>query len=430
MPRDGSLNMTDLFDEARQRLDRAAEHLDIHDDVMEQLRYPKETLAATLPVRMDDGSTRSFKAWRCRYDDTRGPTKGGIRFHPNVNIDEVMTLAFWMTFKCAVANLPYGGGKGGVAVDVKHLSRTELERLSRAYVQAFARFIGPERDVPAPDMYTNGIVMAWMADEYSKMADAPTPAVITGKPIALGGSQGRDDATGRGGYYVLRHLEKELGVAPEKSRVVLQGFGNASFHCARLLHDDGYKVVGLSDSRSAIYDPDGIDPHAAMAHKRKSGALAGAKGNGATKDLTNAELLEAECDVLVPAALENQITASNAEKIQAPVIVELANGPTMPEADPILAKAGKTVIPDILANSGGVTVSYFEWVQNKSGFYWDADEVHRRLKQTIAPEAERIWAMRKKKDIDMRTAAYVHALERIAEAVDARGTQDYFNPDG
>lgn len=422
--------MTDLFDEARQRLDRAAEHLDIHDDVMEQLRYPKETLAATLSIRMDDGSIRSFKAWRCRYDDTRGPTKGGIRFHPNVNIDEVMTLAFWMTFKCAVANLPYGGGKGGVAVDVKQLSRTELERLSRAYVQAFARFIGPERDVPAPDMYTNGIVMAWMADEYSKMADAPTPAVITGKPIALGGSLGRDDATGRGGYYVIRHLEKELGVSPEKSRVVLQGFGNASFHCARLLHEDGFKVVGLSDSRSAVYDPDGIDPHAAMAHKRKAGTLAGVPSNGSAKDLTNAELLEAECDILIPAALENQITAANADKIQAPVIVELANGPTMPEADPILAKAGKVVVPDILANAGGVTVSYFEWVQNKSGFYWDVDEIQRRLKQTIAPEAERIWTMRQKKDIDMRTAAYVHALERIADAVDARGTQDYFNPEG
>lgn len=420
--------MSDLFDEARQRLDSAAEHLDIHDDVMEQLRYPKETLAATLSIRMDDGSIRSFKAWRCRYDDTRGPTKGGIRFHPNVNIDEVMTLAFWMTFKCAVANLPYGGGKGGVAVDVKQLSRTELERLSRAYVQAFARFIGPERDVPAPDMYTNGIVMAWMADEYSKMADAPTPAVITGKPIALGGSQGRDDATGRGGYYVIRHLEKELGVAPEKSRVVLQGFGNAAFHCARLLHEDGYKIAGLSDSRSAIYDPDGIDPHAAMAHKRETGSLAGLSGGA--KDMTNAELLEAECDILIPAALENQITAANAKNIQAPVIVELANGPTMPEADPILAKAGKTVVPDILANSGGVTVSYFEWVQNKSGFYWDTEEVHRRLKQTIAPEAERIWAMKEKKDIDMRTAAYVHALERIADAVDARGTQDYFNPGG
>ncbi len=417
-----------LFDGARKRLDEAARHLDVHADVMEQLRYPKETLAATLAVRMDDGSTRSFKAWRCRYNDTRGPTKGGIRFHPGVNIDEVMTLAFWMTFKCAVANLPYGGGKGGVAVDVKALSRTELERLSRAYVQAFARFIGPDRDIPAPDMYTNGIVMAWMADEYSKMADAPTPAVITGKPVALGGSLGRDDATGRGGFRVLKRLGTALGLATGRSRVALQGFGNAAFHCARLLHDDGYRIVALSDSRSAVYDADGIDPHAAMAHKRKTGSLAGLAGNG--REIDNAGLLECDCDVLIPAALENQITADNAAAIQASVILELANGPTAPEADAVLAAAGKVVVPDILANAGGVTVSYFEWVQNKSGFYWDTEEVHRRLSQALEPEAERIWALREDKGFDMRTAAYVHALARIAEAVAARGTKAYFNPGG
>lgn len=420
--------MDSLFHAARTRLDEAARHLDIHDDVMEQLRYPKETLAATLSVRMDDGSVQSFKAWRCRYNDTRGPTKGGIRYHPDVSIDEVMTLAFWMTLKCAVANIPYGGGKGGVAVDVKQLSRTELERLSRAYIQAFSRFIGPDRDIPAPDMYTNGIVMAWMADEYSKMADAPTPSVITGKPIALGGSQGRADATGRGGYYVIRKLEDELGLAPGKSRVVLQGFGNASFHCARLLHDDGYIIVGLSDSRNAIYDEDGLDPHAVMAHKRATGSVSGASGNGTVIAMDNAALLTSDCDVLIPAAIENQITATNAAAVKASVILELANGPTAIEADPILAEAGKIVVPDVLANSGGVTVSYFEWVQNKSGFYWSEDEIHRRLREIIEPEAEKIWALAREKDIDMRTAAYVHALARIADAVEARGTQDYFRP--
>ena len=262
---------------------------------------------------------------RCRYDDTRGPTKGGIRYHPAVNLDEVMTLAFWMTFKCAVANLPFGGGKGGVSVDAKSLSRTELERLSRAYVQAFSRFIGPDRDIPAPDMYTNGIVMAWMADEYAVMADQPSPAVITGKPIALGGSLGRDDATGRGGYYVLRHLEKDLGVSPEKTRIVMQGFGNASYHCARLLHGDGYRIIGMSDSRSGIYDPDGIDPLAAMEHKQKTRGLAGAPSNGKLQEMTNAELLETECDVLIPAAMENQIMLENAPNIKAPIILELAN---------------------------------------------------------------------------------------------------------
>ncbi len=418
--------MAGLFIKARKRLKEAAKYLNVHKEVIEQLRYPKETLACSLPVRMDDGSRKSFKAWRCRYDDTRGPTKGGIRYHPNVNLDEVMTLAFWMTFKCAVANLPYGGGKGGVAVDAKKLSRTELERLSRAYIQAFARFIGPDRDIPAPDMYTNGIVMAWMADEYSTMADAPSPAVITGKPIPLGGSLGRDDATGRGGYYVLRHLENELGVSPEKSRVIMQGFGNASFHCARLLHADGYKIIGVSDSRSAVYDPDGMDPKAVINYKQKNKGLSGAPSSGKLQEISNAELLEQECDILVPAAMENQIIEENAANIKAPVILELANGPTTPAADAILNKAGKTVIPDILANAGGVTVSYFEWVQNKAGYYWPIDEVQSKLKKTMEPEARSIWDVKREKDIDMRTAAYVLALDRIGAAVEAQGTKSFF----
>ena len=418
--------MSSLFDKARERLYSAAEHLDIHADVIERLKYPKETLAVSLAIRMDDGSTRAFKAWRCRYDDTRGPTKGGIRYHPAVNLDEVMTLAFWMTFKCAVVNLPFGGGKGGVSVDARSLSPTELERLSRAYVQAFARFIGPDRDIPAPDMYTNGIVMAWMADEYAKMVDAPMPGVITGKPIPLGGSLGRDDATGRGGYYVLRHLEADLGISPEKSRVVVQGFGNAAFHAARLLHGDGYKIIGVSDSRSAIYDPDGLDPAAVMAHKRQNRSLAGAPTNGTAQEISNAELLESDCDVLIPAAMENQIVKENAARIQAPVILELANGPITPEADDVLNSDGKTVIPDILANAGGVTVSYFEWVQNKAGFYWELDEVHNRLRPIMEKETRRVWKVKAEKGIDMRTAAYVHSLDRIASAIASRGTQDFF----
>jgi glutamate dehydrogenase (NADP+) len=418
---------TTLFAKARKRLNEAARHLDVHPDVIEKLKYPKETLAATLLVRMDDGSRRAFKAWRCRYDDTRGPTKGGIRYHPAVNLDEVMTLAFWMTFKCAVANLPFGGGKGGVAVDAKKLSRRELERLSRAYVQAFARFIGPDRDIPAPDMYTNGIVMAWMADEYAVMTDQPNPAVITGKPVEIGGSVGRDDATGRGGYFVLRHLEKDLGLAPGKSRVVVQGFGNAATHVAKLLHADGYKIAGVSDSQSAIYDPDGLDPFAVEEHKRKTGRVAGAPTAGKRRELTNAELLECDCDVLIPAAMENQIVQENAERIQAPIVLELANGPTTPAADAVLRRAGKKVIPDILANAGGVTVSYFEWVQNKAGYYWKLDEVRRRLREIMEPEARRVWDIHLEKGIDLRTAAYVHALDRIGRAVAAHGTKAYFN---
>ena len=419
--------MAGLFTKARKRLKIAARELKLHRDVVEALKYPKETLAATLMVRMDDGSRRAFKAWRCRYDDTRGPTKGGIRYHPKVSLEEVMTLAFWMTFKCAVADLPFGGAKGGVSVDAKKLSRTELERLSRAYIQAFARFIGPDRDIPAPDMYTNGIVMAWMADEYAIMADEPSPAVITGKPMALGGSAGREDATGRGGYYVLRHLERELDLSPERSRVVLQGFGNAAFHCARLLHGDGYRIVGLSDSQAAIYDANGMDPIAVMAHKQRTGSLAGAPTNGARREMDNAALLESECEVLVPAALENQIILENAPGIAARVVLELANGPVSPAADKVLAERSITVIPDILANAGGVTVSYFEWVQNKAGYYWEAEEVTTRLRSIMERETRRVWDAAEERGLDLRTAAYVHALGRIAAAVEAHGTKAYFS---
>jgi glutamate dehydrogenase (NADP+) len=418
--------MGDMFTKARKRLREAAKHLKIDPEIVEKLRYPKETLAASLLVRMDDGSRRVFKAFRCRYDDTRGPTKGGIRYHPDVSMDEVMTLAFWMTFKCAVANLPYGGGKGGVKVDVSKLSRAELERLSRAYIKAFASFIGPDRDIPAPDMYTNGMVMGWMVDEYSSMVGHPSPAVITGKPIPLGGSLGREDATGRGGYYVLRHLEKDLNISPEKSRVVVQGLGNVAYWCAKLLAADGYRICGLSDSRGAIYDPDGMNPDAVLAHKQKTGSLNGAPTKGKARMISNVDLLASECDILVPAAMENQIVEENADKVKAPVILELANGPTTPAADDILAKKGIIVIPDILANAGGVTVSYFEWVQNKAGYYWSEAEVHKRLKEIMEPEGRRVFAIGKDKGIPMRTAAYVHALDRIGKAIAAHGTKAYF----
>ncbi len=405
---------------------QAAKHLDVDRDVLEKLKYPQETLAASLMVRMDDGSRRSFKAWRCRYDDTRGPTKGGIRYHPKVNIDEIMTLAFWMTFKCAVVNLPYGGAKGGINVDPKKLSRAELERLSRTYVKAFAHFIGPDRDIPAPDVYTNAMVMGWMADEYGSIVGQPSPAVITGKPLELGGSVGRSDATGRGGHIILRHLENELGVSPEKTRVVLQGFGNASFHCARLLHDDGFRIIGLSDSKSAIYDPDGMDPYVVMEHKTAKRMLSGAPTNGKAEEISNEELLEKECDLLIPAALESQIVEENAAQIKASLILELANGPTTPAADRILEANGTIVIPDILANAGGVTVSYFEWAQNKAGYYWSEDKVRSRLREFLQPQATAIWKTKQEKGIDMRTAAYVLALQRIGDAVAAHGTKAYF----
>ncbi len=419
--------MARLFTKARKRLKEAAKHLEVDREVLEKLRYPKETLAATLAVRMDDGARRVFKAWRCRHDDTRGPTKGGIRYHPDVNMDEVMTLAFWMTFKCAVANLPYGGAKGGVAVDTKSLSHAEIERLSRAYVQAFSHFIGPDRDIPAPDMYTNAMVMGWMTDEYSSIVGHPSPAVMTGKPIALGGSLGREDATGRGGYHLIRHLEDELGLEPGKSRVVVQGFGNVAYFFAQLMHDDGYRICAVSDSRSALYDPDGLDPAAVLAHKRETGRVAGAPTNSTARELSNAELLELECDLLVPAAMENQIVEENAASITAPVVLELANGPTTPTADKILDDKGVTVIPDILANAGGVTVSYFEWVQNKAGYYWGLDEVRSKLKEIIEPETRLVCDIARDKGISMRTAAYVHALGRIAGAIQSHGTKAFFS---
>lgn len=417
--------MDDLLTGALSRLDDAAKHVNVDAEVLEKLKYPKETLSVRLSVRMDDGSRRSFPAWRCRYDDTRGPTKGGIRYHPSSSVDEVTTLAFWMTFKCAVMNLPYGGGKGAVRVDPHSLSKSELERLSRAYVQAFAGMIGPDRDIPAPDVYTNSMVMGWMADEYSTIVRQPSPAVITGKPLPLGGSLGRDDATARGGYYLLKHLENDLALANGAKRVVVQGFGNAGFHIARLLHADGYRIVGVSDSRGAVVCDGGLDPYAVMAAKEKGGSVTACAGGGVRAASEN-ELLGTPCDVLVPAALEDQIHGRNAGLIKAKVVLELANGPVTPEADKMLEEMGVVVLPDILANAGGVTVSYFEWVQNRQGYYWTLEEIHQRLKVIMETEGRRVWDRRAALGISMRTAAYAHALERLSGAIAAHGTQAFF----
>jgi len=417
--------MDDLLTGALSRLDEAAKHVAVDSEVLEKLKYAKETLSVRLSVRMDDGSRRSFPAWRCRYDDTRGPTKGGIRFHPSSNVEEVTTLAFWMTFKCAVMNLPYGGGKGAVKVDPHSLSKSELERLSRAYVQAFAGMIGPDRDIPAPDVYTNSMIMGWMADEYSSIVRQPSPAVITGKPLPLGGSLGRDDATARGGFYLLKHLESDLGLTGSAKRVVIQGYGNAGFHIARLLHADGYRIVGLSDSRGAIVCEDGLDPHAVQAAKERGGSVT-AYTQGGSRTVTDDELLGVNCEVLVPAALEDQIHKGNAGRIKARIVLELANGPITPDADRILEEAGAIVLPDILANAGGVTVSYFEWVQNRQGYYWSLNEIHDRLRAIMETEGRQVWEMRSAKGIPVRTAAYAHALGRLSSAIAAHGTQPFF----
>lgn len=413
-----------LLDVALVRLDEAARHIQIDPDVLEKLKYPRETTKVRLLIRMDDGSRKSFLAWRCRYDDTRGPTKGGIRFHPDSTADEVETLAFWMTFKCAVMNLPYGGGKGAVRIDPRLLSKSELERLSRAYMQAFSRIIGPDRDIPAPDVYTNSMIMGWMADEYAQIVGENAPAVITGKPIALGGSVGRNDATARGGYYLVRDLARALGLGAQM-RVAVQGFGNAGQFIAKLLADDGHKIVAVSDSSGAIQAADGLDVERLIVGKAEGKPVSAVHGSGG-KALDPEALIACDCDLLVPAALENMIHEHNAGRVQAKVVLELANGPVTPEADAILAKKNVVVLPDILANAGGVTVSYFEWVQNRQGYYWTLEDVHRRLQEIMVSEGRAIWQLVQDKKITFRTAAYVHALGRLASAIEAHGTQQFF----
>lgn len=415
-----------LLDRALIRLEEAASHLNIDQDVIEKLKYPRETTKTRLLIRMDDGSRKSFLAWRCRYDDTRGPTKGGIRFHPESTIEEVETLAFWMTFKCAVMNLPFGGGKGAVRVDPRELSKSELERLSRAYVQAFSRTIGPDRDIPAPDVYTNAMVMGWMADEYSQIVGDVSPAVITGKPIALGGSLGRNDATARGGFYLVRHLAKELGLARDHT-VAIQGFGNAGQFYARLSAADNNTIVAVSDSSGAIHRPAGLDIARLIAGKEAGRAVPDMAAEQGAHVISADELLAVEADLLVPAALEDMIDKTNAGSIKAKVILELANGPLTPDADTILNANGVTVLPDILANAGGVTVSYFEWVQNRQGFYWDLEEIHARLLKIVECEGRAIWDVACERGVSVRSAAYIHALGRLATAIEAHGTQSFFS---
>lgn len=414
-----------LFEDALVRLDDAAAHLSIDPDVIEKLKYARETTKVRLMIRMDDGSRKSFLAWRCRYDDTRGPTKGGIRFHPDSTADEVETLAFWMTFKCAVMNLPYGGGKGAVQVDPRKLSKAELERLSRAYIQAFAKILGADRDIPAPDVYTNSMIMGWMADEYAQIVGQHEPAVITGKPIALGGSLGRGDATARGGYYLVRHLAAELGLG-ETMRVAVQGFGNAGQYIARLLAADGHKIVAVSDSEGAVRSTVGLHVDLLAEAKANGKSVATTAGQGGHEVMPADELVGVECDLLVPAAMENMIDETNAATVKSTLVLELANGPVTPEADEILADKGVIILPDILANAGGVTVSYFEWVQNRQGFYWSEDEIHSRLRTIMEREGGAIWNLSRERGITMRTAAYVHALGRLAEAIEAHGTQSFF----
>jgi glutamate dehydrogenase (NAD(P)+) len=407
------------FEISQRQLDKAARTLDLDPQIHAVLREPMRTLEVNFPVRMDDGSVRSFTGFRVQYNDARGPTKGGLRFHPDETIDTVKALAAWMTWKCAAVDIPYGGGKGGVICNPKELSSGEVERVARGFIRALGRFIGPERDIPAPDVYTNPQIMAWMMDEYATIVGYNAPGVITGKPIPLGGSLGRGDATARGTVYCVIEAAQALGVSLEGASVAIQGYGNAGYFAAKLMQElTGAKIVAVTDSRGGVHGADGIDPDAVYEHKQSTGSVTGFSGLPA---ITNEQVLELDVDVLIPAAIENVITEDNAGAVKATIIAEAANGPTTPEADEILHSNGRYVIPDFLCNAGGVTVSYFEWVQNIGGFYWDLDEVHRRLKEKMVKAFHDVHGMAAQHGVDNRTAAYLVAIERVAEAMRLRG---------
>ena len=407
------------FEIAQRQLDEAAEVLQLEPGIHALLREPMRELHVTFPVRMDDGSVKVFKGFRVQYNDARGPAKGGLRFHPQETIDTVRALAAWMTWKCSLVDIPLGGGKGGVICNPKEMSQGELERLSRAYIRQVGIILGPKRDVPAPDVYTNPQIMAWMMDEYSALRGYYEPGVITGKPIPLGGSAGRGDATARGGMYCVREAGKLLGIDLKGATTAIQGYGNAG-HFAHLLGQEllGLKVIAVSDSKGGIVSPEGLDPKAVKAHKDKSRSVINFPG---AKNITNEELLELDVTVLIPAALENQITAENAGRVKAKILAELANGPTTPEADEILYRNGVYVIPDFLCNAGGVTVSYFEGVQNAYNYYWDLEEVHEKLDKKMTAAFHAVHGMAQEKKIHNRLAAYLVAVERVAEAIKLRG---------
>jgi glutamate dehydrogenase (NAD(P)+) len=414
------MSKTDLsaYEIAVQQFDRAAEYLDLKSGIREMLRKPKRELTVNFPVRMDDGSVQVFTGYRVHHSTVLGPTKGGIRFHPDVTLDEVRALAMWMTWKCSVVGLPYGGAKGGVICNPKEMSLNELENLTRRYATEISVLMSPEGDIPAPDVNTNPQVMAWIMDTYSMHRGYSIPAVVTGKPIEIGGSEGRKAATAQGTIYHTRRAAAHLGLNLGQASAVVQGFGNAGYYSAKFLYEDGATVVGVSDSQGGIYNPKGLDPDAVLAHKQETSSVI----NYPDADtLTNAELLELPCDILVPAALEKQITGENAPRVKAKIIAEAANGPTEPEADEVFNERGVFVLPDILCNAGGVTVSYFEWVQDLQQFFWDEHEVNKQLEAIMNKAFDAVLQVHLEKQVDMRLAAYIRAIDRVDKATRIRG---------
>ena len=418
-PANASRDELNPFHSMAHQFGLAADLLELDEGTRDVLRQPDRELTVSMPVMMDDGTIEVFTGYRVQHNFSRGPCKGGIRFAPDVNLDEVRALAAWMTWKCSVVDIPFGGGKGGVICDPRNLSQGELERLTRRYTASIMDILGPDRDVPAPDMNTNEQTMAWIMDTYSMHVRRTTTAVVTGKPIAIGGSKGRREATGRGVMLVCREAMKKLGRSPEDTRVVVQGCGNVGGVGALLLHREGYKVVSVSDMYGALYNPDGLDMPAVMDHLRGSGRLEGYSG---ADYIENSEgQLELPCELLIPAATENQITSKNADRIQAELVVEGANGPTTPRGQEILDSRGVMVVPDILANAGGVTVSYFEWVQDRMGYFWTEEIVNSRLEQVMVRAFHSVADMAEKHNVNLRTGAYLVAIDRVARVYRMRG---------
>ena len=403
---------------AQSQLDEVAKLIGLDDSVHKFIRYPKRILEVSVPVRMDNGVFTMFTGYRVQHNMSRGPSKGGIRFHPDVTLDEVKALAMWMTWKCALVNIPFGGAKGGVICDPKSMSVQELENLTRRFTTEISIIIGPEKDIPAPDVYTTPQIMAWIMDTFSMQHGYSIPGVVTGKPISIGGSQGRDKATARGCLYVVDEAMNSLGIPVQGARVAIQGFGNAGLHAGELMAQRGYTIVAASDSRGGVYSERGLNVAELIAHKETTGSVVGLEN---TDSISNHELLVCECDVLVPAALEKVITADNARKIKAKIVAEAANGPTLPEADDILYERNIMVLPDILANAGGVTVSYFEWVQDLQNNFWEEDEINKRLKQKMTRAFAETADQARRYNVDMRRGAYAVAVSRVAEATAERG---------